>query len=278
LLEELARQLLEKENGARGMRVDWTRINAPPVSREIFLGMPSRDPKHLWALLRPKVEGLHLGYGVEAVTLTAFWTQRIVHRQLGAWETGDAEDTHDQQYAAFLDTLLNRWRTPSGAWQGGRVMAAKAMASHTPEVARGFAAVAGEKDEGRMLKDESSVKVGMSKDLKHSSILSLELHSSFNLQPSSLLFVDRPTTLLDHPEPAQALALQPDHPPGLIVWRGREHVVTRGVGPERIATAWWGKNTLSTRDYFKLQTAAGVWLWVFRELESSQWFVHGTWS
>jgi len=99
-----------------------------------------------------------------------------------------------------------------------------------------------------------------------------------NCQSVPLLFLDRPTTLLDLPEPAQALALQPDHPPGLIVWRNREHPITKGLGPERIATAWWGKNAPSTRDYFKLQTSSGLWLWTFRELESNHWFVHGTWS
>jgi protein ImuB len=298
LLEELSGELLEKENGVRGLRVEWMRINAPAVSREIFLGRPTRDAKHLWSLLRPKVEGLHLGYGVEAVAITAFWTERIRHRQLGVWETGDPADTHDEEYAAFLDTLMNRWRKPNGGWDGGRVMTAKPVASHMPEVARAFELMidkrhdeAGAKHEIRMTKDESSSKVRMTKSSKrmpeehgfeYSNFSHSELirHSSsvIRASPVPMLFLDRPTTLLEQPESAQALALQPDHPPGVLVWRGREHIVAKGVGPERIATAWWGQHTLSTRDYFRLETTAGVWLWVFREVESGQWFVHGMWS
>ena len=44
---------------------------------------------------------------------------------------------------------------------------------------------------------------------------------------------------------------------------------------ERITTEWW--QGPQTRDYFKVQTAAGQWLWVYRQLETSRWFVHGIW-
>jgi protein ImuB len=252
LLAELAARLLAQESGIRGLRLELTRINASPASREIVLGAPSRDPRHLWSLLRPKLENMHLGYGVEAITLTAHWTDRIRHRQTGAWGTGEATDTHDEEYAAFLDTLINRW----GA---NRVLAAQPVPSHTPEVARHFT----------------------------------PLQQTANTRPAAqpveidLLFVDRPSILFDHPEPAEALALQPDHPPTRLQWRNQEHLLQEGTGPERIATAWWRSShktitgrqgTSSTRDYFKVQTQAGAWLWIFREIESGHWFVHGLWG
>jgi protein ImuB len=143
LLEELSHHLLEKESGARSLRIEWTRINAPPVSRELFLNEPTRDPGHLWSLLLPKVESLAPGYGVEAITLTASWTDRIRHRQLGAWDTGDPPphaDTHDQEYAAILDTLINRSRKPGGNWQGGRMTPPKPFMSHPPQVTLTFEA------------------------------------------------------------------------------------------------------------------------------------------
>src|SRR5206468_3377009 len=79
LLADLAKLLLEKESGVRGIRLEFDRINAPPWSREFVLGKPSRDMKHLWSLLRAKTEATHLGYGVETITLTAFWTETIRH-------------------------------------------------------------------------------------------------------------------------------------------------------------------------------------------------------
>jgi protein ImuB len=228
-------RLLEKESGVRGLRVELLRVHAPMASREVVVGMASRDAKQLWGLLRPKVEGMNLGYGVEGVVLTAYWVQRIVHRQTGVWGMGEYGDRADEQFEAFLDTVINRWGTR-------RVLAARPTASHTPEVARGFRDVHEEKGE------------------------------------AELLFMDRPTVMLEEPEATGAVALQPDHPPSRLQWRGQEHLLSAGVGPERIATAWWGKQVSSTRDYFKVQTAAGTWLWVFRELESGEWFVHGLWT
>jgi protein ImuB len=235
LLGTLSRRLLEKESGVRGLRLELLRINAPPVSHELVIGRPSRDQKHLWKLLRPRVENMHMGYGVEAVRLTAYWQEIIRHQQLGAWDTGEG-DVHDEAFDALLDTFISRW----GAH---RVLKAHAARSHTPEVARGFRAVHAEADHGE-----------------------------------GLLFVDRPSLLFDRPEPAEAVAMVPDHPPSHLQWRGEGHVLRSGLGPERIVTAWWGSNRMSTRDYYKVETAGGSWVWAFRELESGRWFVHGIWA
>ncbi|MGN6371167.1 MAG: Y-family DNA polymerase [Phycisphaerae bacterium] len=241
LLEALQRELLERESGIRGVRVELKRINLPPASRELVVGRATRDAKHVWNLLRPKVEQMHLGHGVEAVVLTAYWVERIRHRQTGAWETGESSDTHDEEYEALLDTLVNRWGEK-------RVLAARTVASHMPEVARQF----------RPVREKVALneKVG----------------------PTDVLFVDRPSVLLEHPEKAEVLFLQPDHPPTQMNWRGRVHGLMNGSGPERIVTAWWGARLSSTRDYFKTQTEEGLWVWIFRELETERWFVHGLWA
>ena len=245
LLAELAARLLERERGVRGLRVELARVDDPPVQQEILLGRPSRDARHLWSLLRPRVEKLHLGYGVESVVLTAFWTETIRHCQMAAW--GEGESHEDQAMEELLDTLVNRW--------GNRgVLRVQARPSYTPEKARGFAPMRGERKEagGRRGGGEEP----------------------------RLLFADRPSVLLERPEPAEALALQPDHPPSRLCWRGEDHALGAGEGPERIVTEWWGGGgqAPSTRDYYKVQTERGAWLWVFREWESGGWFVHGLWT
>jgi len=106
----------------------------------------------------------------------------------------------------------------------------------------------------------------------------------------------RPSVLFEHPEPATALALQPDHPPSQLHWRGRQHTLIAGQGPERIAAEWWrdlqskspaprarrnndaNEQPVSFRDYYKVQTADGCWLWLFRQCHSTHWFVHGIWT
>ena len=79
-------------------------FNAAPVARELVVGAATRDAKHLWKLLRPKVEQMHLGYGVEAMELTAFWVEGIEHRQTGMWKgAGEDADTarRDREFADF---------------------------------------------------------------------------------------------------------------------------------------------------------------------------------
>jgi protein ImuB len=239
LLAELTARLLQRESGIRGLRLTLTRADAPPVSLEILLGRPSRDPKHLWSLLRPKVETLHLGYGVEAVTLTAFWTETIRHRQIDVW--GNSESGDNQALEELLDTLVNRWGSQ-------RVLQAQACPSHLPESARQFTPVR---------RDQRPA----------------PSHGQ-----ATLLFADRPSIMLAPPEPAEALALQPDHPPSWLRWRGQDHTLAAGTGPERILPEWWTEPTPGPRDYYKVQTDRGLWLWVYRETETAHWFVHGLWT
>ena len=239
LLAELSGHLLKQESGVRGLRVELARVDDPPVSREILLGRATRDAKHLWSLLQPKMENLHMGHGVEAVTLTAFWVARIRHQQLSVWAENAQGDAYEQEIEQLLDTLVNRWGVD-------RVLEARACASHVPERAQRFLPVRSRKQSRKEVQTE-------------------------------LMFADRPSQMFERPELAQAIALQPDHPPSKLQWRGCDHALTAGAGPERINTEWWHDRVHSTRDYYKVQTAEGAWLWVFREMESAQWFVHGLW-
>ncbi len=235
LIGELIQRLLLTESGVRRIHLELTRAEAPPVTYEITLGKPSRNGKHLWSLLRPKVEAMNLGYGVEAVTLTAPWVEVIRHVQQDAW---DARSGNKQQVEELIDTLTNRLRRE-------QVLRLRAHESHMPERAQVFEPVSEEQS-----KNGAAV----------------------------IVLAERPSLLLELPEPAQAVALLPDHPPARICWRGTEHHLISGSGPERIITEWWQDRGLSTRDYFKVQTEDGQWLWVYRELETSRWFVHGLWS
>jgi protein ImuB len=88
---------------------------------------------------------------------------------------------------------------------------------------------------------------------------------------------DRPSVLWEFPEEAEAVALLPDGPPARLSWRGEVHAVVRAVGPERIATPWWD-GPPDERDYFRLLDDAGRWLWIYRDLRTNRWFVHGEWA
>jgi protein ImuB len=50
--------------------------------------------------------------------------------------------------------------------------------------------------------------------------------------------------------------------------------ITRAWGPERIETGWWRGETVQ-RDYWRIVTQAGTQFWIFCDLRTKQWFVHG---
>ena len=91
----------------------------------------------------------------------------------------------------------------------------------------------------------------------------------------------RPVRLFENPEPIEAIAEIPDGPPVKFRWRRISHDVARAEGPERIALPWWRSGEPApTRDYFRVETAAGARLWLYRdglysETVSPRWFCHG---
>ncbi|MCQ6958294.1 Y-family DNA polymerase [Mucilaginibacter aquariorum] len=89
----------------------------------------------------------------------------------------------------------------------------------------------------------------------------------------------RPMQILDKPEPIEAMALTPDYPPKLFIWKGEQHVIVGADGPERIEREWWlepGEH----RDYYVAEDEAGRRYWLFRSghynAENNQhWYLHG---
>ena len=94
---------------------------------------------------------------------------------------------------------------------------------------------------------------------------------------------DRPVRLLSPPEQVRVMYAVPEGPPVQFSWRRQTHRVTRYSGPERIAPEWWkDRPETRLRDYFKVETGAGLRCWIYREglLDDGRggapdWFVHG---
>jgi protein ImuB len=93
------------------------------------------------------------------------------------------------------------------------------------------------------------------------------------------------------PEPIEATAMLPDHPPAMFVWRGERHRVAQADGPERLHGEWWRERgheaevPHAIRDYFQVETTAGKRYWLFRlgdgehaATGSMTWFIHGAFA
>ena len=71
----------------------------------------------------------------------------------------------------------------------------------------------------------------------------------------------RPTRLLRAPKPLEYPETQGE-PPGAL------------EGPERLVTGWWDNDPIA-RDYWVISDRWGRRSWIFREIASSRWFLHG---
>jgi protein ImuB len=90
----------------------------------------------------------------------------------------------------------------------------------------------------------------------------------------------RPSRIIDPPEEVQAMALLPDYPPTLFVWRRVRYRVRSADGPERVHGEWWRSDaeTGEMRDYYRVEDEAGRRFWLFRNApapEGTRWWLHG---
>lgn len=251
LLFALVLQLEERGCGVNTLEISLQRIAAEPCRWSITLTHPSRDFRHLWTLIRPKVERTNLGYGVESISLCASRFGRLAVKQLSLpsaeRKNGDAEN--GAVLGAFLDRLMDRL--------GARnVMTLSAVATHVPE--------------------EAFLLRAWSQAPKQGS------HGDETM--NGMVHADRPSLLFATPERVQVISLVPDGPPSWLHWRGRGWGVHCGYGPERIALPWWESQRGGApspdiiRDYYEVQDDQGRLLWVFRDHVTHDWFVHGLWA
>ncbi len=94
-------------------------------------------------------------------------------------------------------------------------------------------------------------------------------------EPASDRLPPRPVRLLQYPRLLHAVVLQPEVPPLRFSADGREHRVLCAWGPERIETGWW-RGRKVRRDYYRVETTAGLHYWLFRRLDDGKWFLHGS--
>ena len=116
LINSLTLTLHKQQLGALKLHLTLTRADLPQARLTLQLTHPSRDPKHLWTLLRPKLEAIHMGHGIESISLTASRTAPLGHAQTTVWGTPDhpqnpakQPQTHlDQPLSQLLDHLADR--------------------------------------------------------------------------------------------------------------------------------------------------------------------------
>jgi protein ImuB len=241
---------LEAQNvGTQAVRLTLYRSDGTTCQVVAAFSRAVRSTDHIFRLLREKLSGVDLGFGVDLMTLDAVRTQQIACDQ--ATLTAGGCVTHVGRNADLVDRLVNRLGS-------SRVTRLAARASHRPErrSVRVEALAAGPCD--------------------------------FAGSPARAVAVSAapPAFLLAVPEAITVLAEIPTGAPARFIWRRLAHRVVRAEGPQRIAPEWWlelvpGSRT-RPRDYYRVEDDAGARFWVFRDGDYSSaddvppaWFVHG---
>lgn len=87
--------------------------------------------------------------------------------------------------------------------------------------------------------------------------------------------VPRPLQLLEVPLPIGSLEGKRDALSIQVL--GQRYELSDWSAPERIQTGWWTDSPCH-RDYYQVQTLQGSRLWIYRDLNTHTWFLHGFFS
>jgi len=244
LLEILCKQLEKSGLGARKLTLRCDRVDGGRQHLHVGTGHPARKPSHLLRLFREKLDTVEPGFGIEAMVLSAPFTNPMEGQQD---DMEGAAQQNGQGAAELVDRLSNKLGN-------AKVIRLTPQASHIPECAS---------------REAPAMEATPANEPAWESLA----------KPAP-----RPIKLLTNPVPIEVLASVPDGPPVRFKWQGQHHRIVSAQGPERIAPEWWhleaGHPDQTTRDYFQVELQDGRRLWLFREGlyrpdNPPRWYVQG---
>jgi protein ImuB len=277
LTADLVVRLAHEGAGARRLALVFHRVDGRVERISLGTARPSRDPRHIVALFRERLDTIDPGLGVEDMILAAYAVEPLPSEQIGL--PGQTASSHPNPpslvgegmgggIAPLLDRLGNRLGLDA-------ISRLDPRESHIPE--RASVRVQPHltlplPPKGRRGPKTPSPPPGAER---------AGVRWGISGKPP------RPIRLFDPPEPVEAFWLLPDDPPFRFMWRRRRHRVTRADGPERIADEWWRPEAAgevdAIRDYYRVEDEDGRRFWLFRAGlhggdRKPRWFVHGVFS
>jgi len=249
LLTSLINELEKDYRKTSSVIIKLQRIDSPPLYKKTSLSLPSNNLQHIWNLMQPHIEKLQIGYGVISLSIYFPETKHIKgYRSLHPSLENSSTATTNSSSTAFAE-LLDSLHMHLGET---RVQYLQCRPSHIPEQSFSWLP----------LSKENALKKWP------------------RLEEKMMVTTERPSLLFYQPHQIDAMSVMPDSPPFWLKWQGNKQQIEAGIGPERIAPEWWGKDEslCRTRDYFKVQLSDGTWAWIFRELETMKWYIHGLWA
>ena len=241
-VQRLARALLRRRLGSLHVRVTLDRAHAPATVIDLRMARATRREAHLWRLLQPHLERVHLGHdpaqGVQGVCVRSV---RHATLGLGQWKLIEGaaalDDGADPGWGEWLDQVRRRLGAAS-------VRVPHAQADPSDERAWQMKVVEG-----------------------------VAVRAQAPAIPVESLRALRPTVRV---APSQAIEVECDarRRPMRLHAAGTWLAVDAHDGPERISAAWW-RGERGTCDRWRV-LAGGAWWWLRRE--GAAWWMEGAWA
>ena len=280
LSNELAQRLTRRGEGALRLVCRLDLVKHPPLVMQLGLFRPTNDAQHLQMLLAGQLEQQLRSIRTAPlwrVQLQATLTAALVWRQADLFSGGEVADRHE--IARLIDTLSSRLGRK-------RVLSAKVRRESQPELASSFQPLTGRRHDGNeqeTVRKLSSRLAQRQAEPARTDPLRRPLHLfnppvaievagawSATAVPSSAAPSSAPSSAAPSSAAVGGLATAPAH----VHYQGTWHRIVDAIGPERLESGWW-KGPSARRDYYRVVTARGCWWWIYRDLNTSQWCLHG---
>lgn len=250
LVDKILPPLVAKNEGVLALRcVLGEETGTPPRRREIpvelLFHQPTVNREHILGVLEVRLEGVSYQGGIRQVELLVLQTAPLSAAQ-GSF--GFAGQVCQRSRPGQISQVVDRLQARLGS---GAICLPVLTGEVQPE--RSWAA----SPVGGRLPASADRPPGWGKN-----------------QAEKGKALPRPATLLAQPIPVRYVIMCPLGTPAQFVFKGKHYRVVRAWGPERIETGWW-RGQKVRRDYYRAETITGQRFWLFRQLDTGQWFLHG---
>lgn len=252
MIATLTQKLKQQGQGALRIQCCLRGIETPPRLLQLGLFRPSSDPQHIHSLLASQLERhWEEPAAIEHVTMQVMLVEPLVWQQTQLFESDNVK--HRQQLGLFLDSLSSRLGR-------NQVLQPAIEGDALPEGTVLYRPWTGRKTSGE--KQSTAKKI----------IARWERRSP---EPTPEDPLRRPLQLFAKPHKIQVTSVVPDGEPAQFGYQGKLQRIIRCWGPERIESGWW-RGPSQRRDYYRVETDQHQWWWLFRQLDTSDWFLHGS--
>ena len=243
------------------MQVQEASVRAVP-SHIIQLGLfqSSDEPQHLLWLVNGCLERnppqLSKNLGIKQVLVQAPWTSPM------RWKQNPLFDCQTLRFRDEAAKLIDGLTARLGR---NHVVGLSAVQDPIPENQSKFKPLTGIRNDGT---PQSTKRKLRKKPLQN-------FQNTPSVVANSQAAWTRPTQLLVKPTRIKVRCDSTGTPssielPGSVALE----TIAQSVGPERIESSWWTGPTVR-RSYYKVALESGTWWWIFQDLTSKEWFLHG---